>query len=71
MLWSLLFILHLCRTFYLLHVGPQVRIRWVIDSLPAHRHINLLVKLQDHQPITQITAKCKQIRKINYKNPHV
>lgn len=55
---------------YLLHIGPQDRIRWVVDFLPVDRHINLVIKLHNHQTITQVPVEKQTRRQTETKSTH-
>lgn len=43
---------------YLLHVGSQLRVRWLVDLVvPINRHFNLLIELKDDQGILQVSTR--------------
>lgn len=53
---------------YLLHVGSQLGVWWLVDLVPLNRHFNLLIELQYDNGILQISRgqRCMIINDVKY-----
>lgn len=41
---------------YLLHVAAQFGVRRFVDSVPVHRDLYLLIQLEDHQSVIDVSV---------------
>lgn len=41
---------------YLLHVAAQFRVGRLVDSIPVHRYLDLLIQLEDHYGIINVSG---------------